>query len=356
MPLQWNWLRKRCRDAVSYRLRTWGDGRWASYCRPTWISFLITERCNARCVHCNIWQNRGPEDSPTFEQWCAALLDLRRWLGPMHVCITGGEALLKPFTPELVAYGSSLGAFVEVLTHGYWKDQSRIERLALANPWRITVSLDGVDETHDEVRGREGFVRYTRKTLETLLALRRARRLRFSIRLKTVVMARNLHALEELAEFATQDGVDILFQPIERNYNSPDDPHWYLHSANWPQDPAAAVRSIERLIELKRDGRAIANTVAELRVMQSYFLDPEGWQVSVKTHTSHERRAACTALNLFQAQSNGDVRVCCCRDPVGNIKTARPRDIWRNRPHWWADGCCMDSRMSTAEKEHRLVT
>ena len=72
-------------------------------------------------------KNKGKEDGPSQEQWSAALKDLRDWLGPVHVCLTGGEALLRPYTVDLMEYGSRLGLLMELLTHGYWKDQTRIE-------------------------------------------------------------------------------------------------------------------------------------------------------------------------------------------------------------------------------------
>src|SRR5271165_4271906 len=109
-------FRERVHSAVNYRLRTVAGGRLASYCRPTSIAILLTERCNARCVHCDIWKNRGQEDQPTVEQWKTLLRDLRRWLGPVEVVLTGGEALLMPFATDLVAYGSSLGLLIEHLT------------------------------------------------------------------------------------------------------------------------------------------------------------------------------------------------------------------------------------------------
>src|SRR6476646_8723216 len=101
-----NWAYKRVYDGVNYRLRTIGGGRWAAHCRPTSISLLLTELCNARCVHCDIWKNRGKEDSPTLDQWKTVVSDLRAWLGPVQVTLTGGEALLRPFTTDLVAYAS----------------------------------------------------------------------------------------------------------------------------------------------------------------------------------------------------------------------------------------------------------
>ena len=102
------YLHKRLYESLNYRLPGFWGGRLAGLCRPNSISFLITERCNARCVHCNIWTNRGREDSLTEAEWKVALADLRSWLGPVQVTLTGGEALLVPYTPALVRYGAGV--------------------------------------------------------------------------------------------------------------------------------------------------------------------------------------------------------------------------------------------------------
>jgi MoaA/NifB/PqqE/SkfB family radical SAM enzyme len=333
MPTALASTRRRLFEAYQHRLRDFAGGRYAEYVRPTWISFLLTERCNARCVHCDIWKNRGKEDSPTGEQWMAALDDLRDWLGPAHVCLTGGEALLKKFTIDVVEHGSRRGLLMEVLTHGYWKDQNRIEALARAQPWRVTLSLDGLGETHDLVRGRQGFFDRTAMTIDTLKRIRAQEGLGFTIRLKTVIMSQNLQGLQELAEFATQPGVDILYQAIEQNYARAPDPDWYHHSENWPDDPEEAVTAVRQLIDLKDQGLNIANGRRQLEHMIEYFRDPAGLE-------SHDWGGRCSALELFQVQSNGDVKVCWKASPVGNIKEARPRDIWAQRPHLWKAGCC----------------
>lgn len=71
-------------------------------------------------------KNRGPEDNPSPECYKAVLSDLRSWLGPVRVIFTGGKALLKPYTIDLVEHASAAGLYVEVLTHGYyWDDQNR---------------------------------------------------------------------------------------------------------------------------------------------------------------------------------------------------------------------------------------
>ncbi len=336
------WAYQRLHEGINYRLRTFAGGRLASACRPTSIALLFTERCNARCVHCDIWKNKGREEALSAEEWKTVLSEIRDWLGPVRITLTGGEALLRPYTPELVTHGGSLGLFVEVLTHGWWEDQARIEQLARANPWRVTISLDGVGETHSKIRGRAGFFEKTNRTIDTLLRLRAEEALKYQIRLKTVVMEHNLDELEKVAEFATREGVHVFYQPIEQNYNTVEDPMWFTSSPNWPRDTAKAVRAVEGLIALKRQGRHIDNSYAQLKAMIPYFRAPETLRLTTQFHSAHERKTLCSALITLQLQPNGDVQTCTKRGPIGNVRQAPLRQIWRNRPRWWESGCCLD--------------
>ncbi|HKI20888.1 MAG TPA: radical SAM protein [Isosphaeraceae bacterium] len=342
-------FRERVHSAVNYRLRTVAGGRLASYCRPTEIAILLTERCNARCVHCDIWKNRGKESLPSVDQWKATLRDLRRWLGPVHVVFTGGEALLMPFASEVVSHACSVGLLVEHLTHGFWLDQTRIEKLAMGNPMRVTVSCDGIGATHDKIRGREHFFDTVETTIQTLLRLRQEHKLGYVIRLKTVIMEQNLHDVGEIARYAQAHGLEVWYQPIEQNYNTPEDLRWFEHSANWPKDRERAAAAVAALIELKRKGLPIANSEHQLEVMIPYFRDPEKLLILTQEHNAHEK-PLCTATTMLQIQSNGDVKSCWCMDPIGNITETPIRRIWDERPRWWNAGCCLGRRMSEAER------
>lgn len=349
MPDPIAWTRWRAYEAINYRLRTVAGGRLASWCRPVSTVVLLTENCTAKCLHCDIWKNKYKEDL-TFEHWKTVFTDLRAWLGRVHVVITGGEALIKPFTIDLVKHASDSGLFLEILTHGYWEDQSKIERLALARPWKVTMSLDGFGETHTKVRGRPKFWERSLRSFETLKRVRQENGLDFQIRLKNVIMAYNLDDTVKLAEFAQQDRVEIFFQAIEQNYNTPEDAEWYLHSENWPKDTAKAIANVHRLVEMKRSGKShIANSLEQLQAMAAYFENPAGSKVAIQTHTAHERQRSCNALTSMQIQSNGDVTVCTGVPPVGNIRDKSIRAIWEERPPFWESGCCLGVRCTDTE-------
>src|ERR1041385_8582262 len=71
-----NYAYKRVYEKVNYGLRTLNGGRWASHCRPTSIGLMLSYRCNARCVHCDIWKNRGREGF--FNKTSASIETLKR--------------------------------------------------------------------------------------------------------------------------------------------------------------------------------------------------------------------------------------------------------------------------------------
>lgn len=336
-------------EAVNYRLRTLNRGRWAEHCRPTTIVILLTERCNARCLHCDIWKNRGKESAPSADQWKTTMGDLKRWLGPVHLSFSGGEALLMPFAADVVSHASSLGLLVEHLTHGFWLDQSRIEKMAMGNPWRVTISCDGIGATHDKIRGREHFFDAVETTIQTLLRLRRDHRLSYTIRLKTVIMEHNLHDVGAIARYAQAHGLEVFYQPVEQNYNTPEDLRWFEHSDNWPTDRERAIAAVRELIELKRQGLPIANSEHQLEVMIPYFRDPERLLILTQHHSAHDK-PLCSAMTTLQIQSNGEVKSCWCMDPIGNIMERPIRQIWESRPRWWESGCCLGRRMSELEK------
>ena len=337
MKLTW----QRIAGALNSRIVYIGGSRFGGLCRPAGATFLLTERCNAKCLHCDIWKNRGIEKSPGLEGWSKVLRDLHSWVGPIPIVFTGGEALLRPYTLDLVAEATSLGFPLEVLTNGYWRDQTKIEKLGEANPRRITMSMDGIGAAHSKIRGREDFFEKSNRSLETLLRVREQHKLNYTIRLKTVVMQHNLDDVGTIARYATRPGMEVFYQPIEQNYNTPEDPLWFQSSDNWPRDPERAAVAVEDLMRLKKAGLHIANSDTELAVMAQYFREPVKLRVVTQGHLANRRRPLCAALTMLQLQSNGDVTICSHRPPIGNVMEQPIRQIWAHRPHYWESGCCL---------------
>jgi MoaA/NifB/PqqE/SkfB family radical SAM enzyme len=198
------------------------------------------------------------------------------------------------------------------------------------------------------IRGRQDFFERTSQTLDTLVRIRAQRRLTFGILLKTVIMEHNLDDLGEVARLATRDRMEVFYQPIEQNYNTPGDPAWFQTSGNWPREPAKAVRKLQELAAVKRAGLHIGNTEAQLEAIIRYFQDPAGLRLVTQAHAAHERKVPCSGLTTLQFQANGDVTVCANRPPIGNIRVSPLRQLWKQRSRVWENGCCLAAEPPTA--------
>ena len=140
---------------------------------PLKLNVCLTYWCQYRCKTCNIWK-RKPTDELTTDEVIGLVRE-----NP-HVTwadLTGGEIFLRSDIDEILdamVTGWRRLALLHFPTNGFLTDRivRSAERIAGRGPAKtiVTVSLDGDEETNDEIRGiRGGF----RRQIETFNALRR---------------------------------------------------------------------------------------------------------------------------------------------------------------------------------------
>ncbi len=120
--------------------------------RPFLASYKLTYRCNLRCLQCPFYTLESPD--PTFEQVLATLDALQR-RGSRLVVFEGGEPLLwqdgNHTIHHVIAEAKRRFFSVGITTNG---------TLPLdVNPDVLWVSLDGLQPTHDRLRGAPVFER-----------------------------------------------------------------------------------------------------------------------------------------------------------------------------------------------------
>ncbi len=121
---------------------------------PADAIIAVTNRCNAHCLMCNVWRSTAPD-----------LLD------PVHmqklppqlrtINLTGGEPFLREDLGEFVAEARRRcpRAVITISTNAYLPDiiARKITEIRRIDPAiRLAVSLDGLGEAHDRMRGDEG--------------------------------------------------------------------------------------------------------------------------------------------------------------------------------------------------------
>lgn len=119
--------------------------------QPTSAVVAVTLNCNARCVMCDIWQ-QSSTDEMAPEEYLKLPASLR------DVNLTGGEPFLRQDLLEVIVAirQACPRARLVISSHGLLVERMRrlAPRLSQLGPWLgARISIDGIGETHNHVRG-----------------------------------------------------------------------------------------------------------------------------------------------------------------------------------------------------------
>lgn len=169
------------------------------------LQWHITHRCNLRCSHCyqddySAFSSRKSLEA-VLNQY-SRLLEEYGFKGYLN--ITGGEPLTHPDLFWLLEEAGNRGITTAVLTNGTLIGRREAAELKRLDVDYVQVSLDGLRETHDKIRGEGSFD----------LAIRGIRELKAQGIYVTVAFTaqrENHKELGRLADFCNNLGADKLW-------------------------------------------------------------------------------------------------------------------------------------------------
>ncbi len=155
-----------------------------------YLQLHITEKCNLDCKHCYLGKKGNLDlDTALVKKAIREFSDCG-----LKLLVTGGEPLLHEHFWEILSYAREFTIRVELLSNGTLITQQAAERLA-EHVDCVQISLDGLEESHDLVRGRGSFTR-------TLAGIENAAKY-LQVSVATMIHSRNIHefpALEKLVK------------------------------------------------------------------------------------------------------------------------------------------------------------
>ncbi len=129
--------------------------------KPTDASIILTYRCPMRCKMCNIW------DNPTIKEKELKPSELECLPQLKFINLTGGEPFVRDDIDEIVEVCYKKTPRIVISTSGWFED--RVIDLARKFPnIGIRISIEGLAQKNDELRGREGGFDKGLRTLRTL--------------------------------------------------------------------------------------------------------------------------------------------------------------------------------------------
>lgn len=148
---------------------------------------------------CNIWKEESCRELTVseIEKWVEApfLLKLR------CVHLTGGEPFLRKDLPEIACVFGELPSLeaIQIATNGMMTSQimGSVEKMLKHLPssvfFSVSLSIDGDEPIHDQIRGIKGVYRLTTETLRQLQAMNDPR---LSVGVQATVSQANIHSIE----------------------------------------------------------------------------------------------------------------------------------------------------------------
>lgn len=188
----------------------------------TIANFAVTYRCNGRCKTCGIWKISEPDKGVMSLNEIQEIFSANSILlkGLESIQLTGGEPFLREDLVDIieVIHDLSPTCFVWLPTNGLTPSLvkgtisqifDRMKDISVG----VSVSLDGIEEVHDEQRGLAGSYKRALKTLSNLSAIRYDfQSLRLSIGMTLTPF--NSHQISDVYKVSKLMGAGFSVRPV----------------------------------------------------------------------------------------------------------------------------------------------
>ena len=226
---------------------------------PQSLTLELTFRCNLSCVMCPLDLPRlmhdGDHKDFVKERRAVELTsaDVHRIIddaaafGVKNMTITGGEVFLRHDVLEIVEHIQKTPMRLCVNTNGWYLRPQQADRLVELGVDGMSVSIDGPDATHDEIRRGKGSFKRLSEGIANVVAAKKARgKSRPKVGITCTIFAKNQHNFSEVVDamkdmgvasvdfeymfYTTQDAIDrtramipLPYKPKEENQILPDE-------------------------------------------------------------------------------------------------------------------------------------
>jgi len=213
---------------------------------PLFCGHKLTYNCNLKCKMCPFWKRSNIDLTLEDEK---VVLQRIYDSGACAIAFEGGEPLLRKDLAEILAFSRSLPLQTSLITNGTLLE-SKIDEITQNINGAIYVSLDGLEKTHDAIRGVSGCFK---KALQGITAASKKNH----VVINTTIMAENVHEIEDLVELAKELDVKISVAVAHDYFKTETSDHL-----------SREIREIaKKLVELKKKGYPLINSISYFRVI-----------------------------------------------------------------------------------------
>jgi len=253
---------------------------------PLFCGHKLTYNCNLKCKMCPFWKRSTSDLSLENEK---TILKRIYDSGVCGIAFEGGEPLLRKDLVQILQYARSLPLQTSLITNGTLLE-SKIDEIAKYINGGIYVSIDGIEKTHDEIRGVKGCFK---KAIRGINAASQ----KIPVAINTTIMAENIHEIEDLVKLAKELDVKISVAVA----------HDYCNAKVFAPASQEISEVAGKLVELKKKGYPLINSISYFKVIakkkkwickpwSTINVSPEGYLVL----PCYVRNKYATTISIFK--------------------------------------------------------
>ena len=289
---------------------------------PKTCLLTVSNTCHLKCKMCDLWRKKTAPEELSIDEYKKFVADLQAFEGPpIELHLIGGETFIKDGIFDLISYARQGGSRVVVTTSAYSITEAVAQQIAASDLSMINFSLESLHaETHDFLRGVSGTYIKLLRAIEYVSSA--APNIEMAI--NTIILKQNLDDVIPLVEWVSAHPrlSQIYFMAVMRPFGSDLDLYWQETERAkllWPDNYEKTEAVLNNLIDMKRAGSKIGNSIGQLNVFKSYFKDPRNFI----------KRTGCTiAHHALNINALGDAYLCFFMEKLGNIRDSSPQALW----------------------------
>lgn len=282
---------------------------------PLRVFLTLTRHCNLHCKYCSTSSGRERHEQLEYEE-IKNLLQQLRTMAVFELALNGGEPVEHPEFFQIIEFANAMGLVTYLNTNGVMS-RTKLERLARAGISKIKVSIDGMRESNDALRGRGSFDR-------AIEAVRYLKKTGNQVRITAVLSRRTAGDLIHLIDLANDCDCDLKIAPLVKvgraqNFSEPYFSLQEAHKMNAAVDEHCRRNAIKKHVEFCSS-------------LFSHFAEPKGLSKNWKTLQEH---IGCVYKYLHLTvdvdggvYDTGQQTDFVQQRPLGNIRTSAFGAIW----------------------------
>lgn len=278
---------------------------------PRSLMINVTYKCNSRCVMCNIWKIK-PKNEVSLDKWKEIMKD--NVFGEIrNLTVSGGEPILYTDYVEAVKlFINSMPKLRRLVlnTNGFLPKRTEKNIVEIAKYCKlrkiklaVSISLDGVGDVHDALRGTKGAFN---RAFETVKRLKRvSKKYDINIGVSAVILRQNVAKYFEMKNWLQKNKISGGFQIVGFHKD-------FLKNENKEEKLGINLAIKDEFLKVLKD---IKDTKGKLSLMRYY------WQDMIEMYKNNSKRTTpCSFLkDDLVIDSLGDVYYCLSVRPIGNF-------------------------------------